>query len=199
MAQINLYYHTELETKVSLLPEQISGEMNDFLLTNLRNQVEGKTSEHGIVLKVNNLVSYDYGIISKSNFMATTLYNVKYKCLLCSPTKNLEFACVLDNVVKGILVGRNGPVTVAIQFSNIDSQKFKIDGDNIVDASTNKIIKKGDHLKVSVINVKINLRDTNITTICKLLNVASDKDVKKYKEEQILVAGGSEDQPTEFI
>ena len=199
MAQINLYYHTELETKVPLLPEQINGDMNDTLLTNLKNQIEGKTSEHGIVLKVNNLVSYDYGLISKSNFMATTLYNVKYKCLLCSPTKNLEFTCVLDNIVKGILVGRNGPVTVAIQFSNIDSQKFKIDGDNIIDSQTNKSIKKGDHLKVSVINVKINLKETNITTICKLLSIASEKDIKKYKEDEALILGGSDNKQIEFI
>lgn len=199
MAQINLYYHTELEDKVSLLPEQINGDMNDSLLSNLRNNIEGKTSEHGIVIKVNNLVSYDYGIIVKSNFMATTVYNVKYKCLLCSPTKNLEFTCVLDNIVKGILVGRNGPVIVAIQFNNIDMQKFKIDGENIVDTHSNKNIKKGDHLKVSVINVKINLKETNMTVICKLLNVASEKDIKKYKEEQALAAGREEGKTMEFI
>ena len=114
MAQLNLYYQTQLETSVSLLPEQIDGNIDDHLIKNLKAKVEGKSTENGIEIRVNRLIDYNYGMIDKSNFMGTTVYKVKYECFLCSPIKDLEMICVLDNIVKGFLIGRNGPVIVAI-------------------------------------------------------------------------------------
>jgi DNA-directed RNA polymerase subunit E'/Rpb7 len=193
MAQISLYYHTELDTKVPILSKQINGSLNDHLLNNLKMQVEGKTDDHGLILKVDKIINYDYGYIDGVNFVGNTIYNVKYKCLLCSPTKNIEFTCIIDNIVKGILVGKNGPITVAIQHDHIDAQKFKLVGDNVTEIKTGRVIEKGDYLKVSVIRVKMHTNETNLTVTCKLLGIASDNDVKKYKEEQKIVLDKSED------
>jgi DNA-directed RNA polymerase subunit E'/Rpb7 len=199
MAQLSLYYRTQLETKVSLLPEQINGNMDEHLLENLRSKVEGKTMDNGIVLKVIKLVDYDNGIIDKSSFMATTVYNVKYECFICSPTKNLEIICLLENIVKGYLIARNGPVIAAIQFNNIDSQKFEISGNNILFSKTKQPIQKGDYLKVSIINLNSNYGEKNIVTMCKLLNLASKKEIKEFEDDQLLATNGSIDDDKEFI
>lgn len=199
MAQTNLYYRTQLETKVSLLPEQINGNMDDHILSNLRAKIEGKTLDSGIILKVIRLIDKGEGIIDKSNLMGTTIYLVKYECFICSPTKNLEIICVVENIVKGYLIGKNGPVVVAIQFNNIDTQKFETNGNSIINLKTKAQINKGDHIKVSIINVNNNLGEKSIVTMCKLLGMASKEDVKSFEEDQLLAINGSADDEEEFI
>lgn len=199
MAQISLYYRTQLDTKVSLFPEQINSSMDDHILENLRAKIEGKSIDNGIVLRINQLISYDYGMIDKSNFMGTTVFSVKYECFICSPTKNLEIICVMENNIKGFLIAKNGPVVVAIQFNNIDTQKFEISGNNIIYRKTKKPIEKGAYLKVSIININNNLGETNIVTMCKLINLATSDEIESYEQDQLLVTNGSEDDNKEFI
>jgi DNA-directed RNA polymerase subunit E'/Rpb7 len=199
MSQTNLYYPTQLETKVSLLPEQIDGDMDAHLLENLRSKVEGKCMENGIVLRVNKIIDYDYGMIDKANFMGTTVYNIKYECFICSPTKELEIICVLENIVKGYLIGRNGPIVIAVQFNNIDTRKFKIADNNIYNIKTDTPLKKGDHIRVSIINVNNNLGEKNIITVCKLIGMAGKEDVRKFNDEQALMTDELETDNREFI
>jgi DNA-directed RNA polymerase subunit E'/Rpb7 len=199
MAQITLYFRSQLETKVSLLPEQIDGNMDDHILENLRAKIEGKSIDNGIVLKINQLINYDYGMIDKSNFMGTTVFPVKYECFICSPTKNLEIICVMENNIKGFLIAKNGPVIVAIQFNNIDTQKFEINGNNIIYNKTKKPIEKGAYLKVSIININNNLGEKNIVTMCKLINLASKDEIQSFEQDQLLVTNGREDDDKEFI
>lgn len=199
MAQISLYYRTQLETKVSLFPEQINGNMDDHILENLKAKIEGKSIDNGFVLKINRLISYEYGMIDKANFMGITVFPVNYECFICSPTKDLEIVCVLESIIKGFLFARNGPVIVAIQFNNIDTQKFEISEQNILYTKTKNPIKRGDYLKVSIININNNLGEKEITTICKLLNLANKDEIQSYEKDQLLIVNGSEDDNKEFI
>jgi DNA-directed RNA polymerase subunit E'/Rpb7 len=199
MAQISLYYRTQLETKVSLFPEQIDGNMDNHILENLKAKIEGKSIDNGIVLKINRLISYEYGMIDKANFMGTTVFPIKYDCFICSPTKDLEIVCVLENIVKGFLIGRNGPVIVAIQFNNIDTQRFEINGNNIQYCKTKKPIEKGDYLKVSIISINNNLGEKDIVTMCKLINLANKDEIQSYQQDQLLITDGNENDNKEFI
>ena len=67
MSTFNLYYKTQLTSKVSLLPNQMTANLDDFILENLSTKMLSKTSEHGIVLKINHIIDYGIGIIDKSN------------------------------------------------------------------------------------------------------------------------------------
>ena len=198
MAQLSLYYQTQLETKVSLLAKQVNADMDRHLLDNLREKIEKKVIDNGIVLRINRLIDYDYGVIDKSNFMGTTVYNVKYECFICSPTKNLEIVCIVDNIIRGYLIGRNGPVIVAISTNNIDTQKFSISGDTIMNIKTKNAIQKGDYLKVSIINVNINLGELHIVVLCKLLNMATKDEISNFKADQT-IPDTNENEDREFI
>jgi DNA-directed RNA polymerase subunit E'/Rpb7 len=199
MAQISLYYRTQLEEKVSLLPEQIDGNMDDHILENLKAKIQGKTIDNGIVLKINRLIDYNYGMIDKANFMGTTVFSVKYECFICSPTKDLEIICMLDNIIKGYLIAKNGPVIAVIQFNNIDIQKFEISGSTIISSKTKIPIEKGNYLKVSIISININLGEKTIVTMCKLLSLASKDEIQLYEKDQLLVTDGNSDDNKEFI
>jgi len=199
MAQLNLYYQTQLETKVSLLPEQITGDIDRHILENLKRKVDSKSTDNGIVIRINKLIDYDYGMIDKVHFMGTTSYKVKYECLLCSPVKDLEMICVVENIVKGYLISKNGPVYSAIQFANRDFNVFEISGENIKHIATNKIVKKGDHLKVSIIDIHNDTDEGNIVAICKLLNLATKAEIKKFDEEQAMIEEHDTNETNEFI
>lgn len=199
MAQFSLYYQTQLETKVSLLPEHIDGNIDDHIMDSLRAKIDGKTIENGIVIRIIRLIDYDYGIIGGANFMATTVYNVKYECLLCSPVKDLEIICSVHKIVKGFLICRNGPVVIAINISDIDTHTFNITGDKIKHISTNHIITHSDFLKVSVTSVANNPGDVNIVAMCKLLNIANKNEIKKFHEEEALIKNISEKDAEDFF
>lgn len=101
--------------------------------------------------------------------------------------KNAEIVCVLDNIVKGYLIGKNGPIIAAIQFNNINQQKFELSGDSIIYLQGKRPIQKGDHLKVSIININNNLGERRIMTMCKLLDIADKAAMQQYEDEQRLI------------
>lgn len=201
MAQINLYYRTQLETNVSILPQQIDGNIDDHMLKNLRHKIEGKTNENGFVLKVNRLISYDDGMIDKANSMGTTVFPVTYECFICSPTIGLEIICVIENIITGYLVAKNGPIKCAIGYINIDHKKFEISDKNVVFKKTKEALKKGDYIKVSIINIsfKNHYGKKYMHTVCKLLNLASKTEIQAYDDDQRLVDDNVQVNDDEFI
>lgn len=199
MAQNSLYYRAQFETKVTLLPKQIDGNLSDHILENLRMKVEKKTTEDGIIIRVNNLVNFRDGIIDGTNSSGSTVFTVKYDCFVCSPTRGLEIVCSVENMVKGYIIGKNGPVVVAISFENIDSQYFKTGEDTVTNIKTGEQIKFEDYLKVSIINIQSNLWEKEITMICKLLNFATDAEISAFEMDQKLVTGRDVDEDKQFI
>lgn len=199
MAQNSLYFLTQLEDKVSLLPNQMDSNMDDYLLKNLEAKVKGRVTKDGIVLKISRIINYDYGMILKNNFSGTAVYNVKYECLVCSPTKNLNIVCVIENIVKGYIIGKNGPIVIAVPYNNIDAQKFQLSNGQVIYKSNNQPIEKGNYIKVSVININNNLGEKKIMTIAKLLDLATDNDIKMYEDDQAVALNNELDDRQEFI
>lgn len=195
MAQISLYYRTQLETFVSISPDQINADINDNILNNLRTDVEGKSNENGIVLKINKLISYDQGKIDRVNLTGAVIYFVKYECFVCSPTKNLEFVCELENIVKGYILGKNGPLVVIIQLNHVDTQRFELINHEVhyIKKSKNTESKVkldiGDFLKVSIINVVNNLGENKMFAMCKLINMAKPDEIEDFKRDKALIIG----------
>lgn len=204
MAQLNLYYPTQLETSVSLLPEQLDGNIDKHILTNLKAKSEGKSTENGIEIRINKIIEYKHGMIDKANLMGTTVYKVKYECFLCSPVKDMEIICSIQNIVRGFLICKNGPVTIAIEtnYNGIDTQNFDIKNDEVYykKGKESKLLEKDDIVKTVVINVKSNLNDKTIVAICKLIDMADKNAVKKYHNDQkMIINGKSDEEDDEFI
>lgn len=199
MAQSGLYYHTQLNSKVSIAPNELDADLDDHILKNLRSKVENKCNEHGIIIRVTRVLSYEYGMIDKTNFTGATTYRVNYECLICSPRKDVEIIGIVDNIIEGYLVARNGPVVIVVSVNNVESQKFQIKDNLLIYNKTKKPVEKGDHIKVSVINTSNNLGEKRTTTICKLLDIASKDDTKNFEDEQNLINGDDAAENEEFI
>lgn len=199
MALINLYLNTQLDEKVVLSPNQLNNNLNENIFNNLKKKVEGKTGEHGIIVKVNKLINYDYGMIEKANFSGSVIYKVNYDCLLCSPIKNLEIICQINNFVKGLIVTSNGPIIAVVQTNNINSQIFSVNNNDFIITKSNIPLKKKDFIKISIISYKVNLGEPNITCLGKLLDIASSNEIKIYNDQQALINDRTADQIEEFI
>ena len=202
MSQLELYYRTQLRDKVTLLPEQCDANIDDHLLVNLKQKVEGKVGDNGMVLYITRIINYDNGIIDGINLMSSTVYDIYYECFFCSPTEGMELICVIDKFVKGLLVVRNGPIRAGIEIgpSKIDTQKFEINNGKIYYKKNNTMIDKGNYIKVEIINRKLNSRETYITAVCKLLDVASKNEIQLYEQDQKMILGiDSNDDEYEMI
>jgi DNA-directed RNA polymerase subunit E'/Rpb7 len=208
MAQAKLCYYTELTAKVSLLPYQLDGRLDEHLLHNTKNKLEDKTIDSGLVIRVNRILDYNYGLIDKTNFMGTTTMVVKCQALICSPQRDQEIICQIVNVaIKGYILVRNGSLLVAIRYTQMDAKKFDYDDtDRSIkilykkNGSDSQIELKNDmHVKVSLLNIKKNLNASTITADGKLLDVATDAEIKSYDEERAMIMGLDSQEELEFI
>jgi DNA-directed RNA polymerase subunit E'/Rpb7 len=208
MAQAKLCFYTELTVKVSMLPYQLDSKFDQHLLHNTKNKLEGKTIDSGLVIRVNNILNYNNGIIDKTNFMGTTTMTVECQALICSPQKDQEIVCQIVNVtIKGYLLVKNGSLLVAIRYAQMDAKKFDYDDTG----KTVKILYKKNekaslielkndmHVKVSLLNIKKNLNARTITADGKLLDIATDSEIKTYEEERAMIMGLDTQEALEFV
>jgi DNA-directed RNA polymerase subunit E'/Rpb7 len=189
MAQYNLYNEVQLESKISLQPKQLTAKLDTHIINNLKEKVEKKVGEHGIVVKVKNVVNYDYGLVSPSDFTGSVIYNVKYNCLLCSVSKGMEIIAQIVNIGKGLYIASNGPLIGVIYSYEINTDRFREENAKIFDKETGQELQKETYVKMFIITYKSHLGETQILAICRLLDIASKKEIKIYQKEQKLATG----------
>jgi DNA-directed RNA polymerase subunit E'/Rpb7 len=188
-----LYSRMPLDATISLLPHQLTSDMDNHLLNNLRKKHEKKAVSEGIVIRIDRLLSYDYAIVDKTNFMGTSTFNIKYEAIVCAPMTGMDIISRVENIVMGFIMGRNGKIITAIQVSNVDTQLFSVDNYKVIYKSTNKEIEVGDYIKLTIINININPGESFITTICKLNNMATPKEIELYNIDQNIAVNKPED------
>jgi len=185
MSQKALYYKTQFETKISLLPDQIDDQIDEHILNNLKRKIDGKAVDNGIVIRILRLLAYDYGIIDKASSNGTTIYRVKYECLFCSPTKDTELVGRVENIVKGYAACRNGPIVAVLELTkNNESAVFKVTDNEIKHIASGKVVQKGDYLRLSVMSSADNVENMQIAVMCKLVNMATKTEIAKFIEDE---------------
>jgi DNA-directed RNA polymerase subunit E'/Rpb7 len=199
MAQQSLYYLTQLQTRVVLLPNQLNANWKDNLLMNLRNEVEKKIVDNGVVIKINKIISHNHGIIDRSGFSGSAIYTVDYSCHICSPADGMELVCILTNSdVDGYLICSNGPLVIMISVNMVESEDFQRKGKYIV-TKDGQDLTLGQHLKVSIISYKMAKGQSHMTAYCKLISLPTSEEIAIYEKDQILVTGGTIDDAIEYI
>lgn len=197
--QQSLYYLTQLKTRVVLLPNQLNASLKTSLLENLRNEVERKTVDNGVVMKINRVISHDHGIVDRSGFSGSVIYNVEYSCHLCSPAENMELVCVLTNSdVEGYLICSNGPLIVMVSIDMVDSDDFRRKGKYITTRDGQELTL-GQHLKVSIISYKMAKGQTTMNAYCKLISLPTAEEIAIYEKDKVLATGASVDDDSEYI
>lgn len=173
-----------LERNVGLLPSQRKGEpIMDGLLQNLQKTVLHLTSDVGMVMEIIRILSYGRGMITDTNFSAVAVFPVVYEAIVCSPNKDMEVVCRVDNMVTGTLLVTNGRLKVSVYTSEIDPNIFSYEDGALVHLSSKAQIKIGDLMVVTLTQVTKSQNMPDISASGILTGVASEADKQLYYNE----------------
>lgn len=195
MSQTMLYYRAHIATDVLLYPDQLDGDVQTYLLENLRETIEGTVIDKGYIVKVNSILWRGVGKIDMSNFNTNVIVPVKYDCYLCAPREDMEIIMQVSNVsIKRLIIATNGPVEAAIQSRNVNPAKFSVRNNVVIRNSDEKAIDVGDYIKVIVDNPSYIKGFKNIITTAKLVDLASAEEIANFNKESKLVFGDDDDE-----
>ena len=182
MKPISPYKNVEQYTQILLEPYQMNTDFKTYLKSNLKKKVEKKCNKNGYVDEIYKILSYGDGIMKPENLSGNALYKIKYHCRLCLPIDNSIIISQVKVINQDLIITINGPIMNFIPRDNIDTTIWDILENFKHKHKENEKLKIGDYVLVQILNKRINNHDTQIKTICKLLDFADENQVKNYFE-----------------
>lgn len=166
----DLYVKTTLDYTTSLEPRYINKNIDNVLVNQIKNEVEGKCIKEGYV-KLNSvkIVSRSLGEVLLSHFNGNVIYHVKYSAEICNP---LEGAIIKARVINknkmGILA--NGDIDDSESLKILLAKQHHMENENFDNKNIN------DSVLVKILGKRFEYGQNYITIIGVLLE---DSDVKE--------------------
>ena len=151
-----------------------------MLKFNLKKKVEKQCNKNGYVDEVYKILEYSDGLIVPENLSANALYNITYQCKICLPIENSIIISQVKVVNPELVVTINGPIMTFIPKENIDTNYWNVLENFTYNLNHNIKLKVGDYVLVQITNKRINTGDTQIKTIGKLLDIATEDHIKEF-------------------
>jgi DNA-directed RNA polymerase subunit E'/Rpb7 len=177
---INPYKNVVQYTKVSLEPHQMNSDISIHLKANLKKKVEKKCNKNGFVDQVYKILTYGDGIMKPENLSGNVLYDIKYHCKLCLPIENSIIISQVKIINPDLVITINGPILNFIPREHIDTSIWNVFENFKHNNIKNTNLKIKDYVLVQILTKRINSGDSQIKTICKLLDFASEDHIKEY-------------------
>merc|ERR1711918_38766 len=96
----NIYYERSLQTTISINFNQLTRNLDDFILDKLKFLYEDKCSKDGFIKKDSiELVKRTNGYISQYYDLSNIQFNVIFKCLICNPVPNLIITTKIIEII----------------------------------------------------------------------------------------------------
>lgn len=201
MKPVSPYKNVDQYTRIMLEPYQINSDIRNQLKINLKKKIEKKCNKNGFVDEVYKIVSFGDGIMQPENLSGNVLYNIHYQCRLCLPIENSIIIAQIKVINIELVVAVNGPIFTFIPRDNIDTNIWDILDNFKHKKKTNTRLNVGDFILVQIVNKRINSGDTQIKTIGRLLDLATDTQVNDFYEsnKEILDVNTNEPDQSNFI
>ena len=202
MKPISPYKNIAQYTRIMLEPYQINSDISNQLKINLKKKVEKKCNKNGFVDEVYKILYYGDGVMHPENLSGNVLYNIKYHCRLCLPIENSIIIGQVKVINIELVVVINGPILTFIPRDNIDPKYWDVSNNFKNKKKENTKLNIGDYVLVQIINKRINSGDNQIKTMGKLLDFATDEQIKDYFEtskEEITSVDTNEEDQSNFI
>ena len=167
----SLYFTNRCSIRVSLMAREINNSITETLKKKIKAMVEGKCIREGYVKPGSvEIVKKSMGSMMMNHFNGDILYNVEYNCDICDPKEGMIINCDVENINKmGIVAyGGDGALNVLI------AKQHHLEDENF------NSIKENDNIYISVIGVRKEYGDKQISIIGKLVY-----DIVKPKSEKI--------------
>ena len=179
-----IFVPTEGQISTVILPHEISNNINDILLSKIKNEIEGKCCNIGYIQKNSlKIIQKSLGSHLTSHFNGTIMYLVKYIANICNPVEGMKIKCKIININKmGILAhgGDDSPSPLNILLARQH---------HVEDEYFNKL-QINDEIYISVLGKRFEYGDNQISIIGKLIDnpdlySGMEIDLDSEKEEEI--------------
>lgn len=180
----NPYIDTELETVVTLYPDQMNNSVYINLKKNLTDKLLNKCyKNYGYITDIYKIVSYKNGKITTDNLFGSALFDVTFTCRICRVVEGTTIVCKIDRINPIMFTAVNGPITTIVKMSRTNNELFFIDTNNNLrfrGKEGSVVVRSDDIVKIDTLTVDFNHGDTEINTIGFLNSMATDEEKKQF-------------------
>lgn len=182
----NIYYRSLLNDKIKIEPKYLSKEFRQYVLSRLKDMLEGKCSKHGYI-KTNSIELYKVapGSIEMVGLNGNINYEVHFYAEVCNP--------LIGNVVRATVTNMN-KFGILAEVGNILEIIIPKNSVNIVHDMDPESIVIGHQVIVEVVAKKYELNDTRISIVGRL--VSGDMPKKQRAQN---VDGTGEEEAEEYV
>lgn len=186
------YFNTSLEMDIDIQPRYINKQIEKNKKIVLESKILNKCFEdYGYVCKIYGITKSQGGKIHLENGTCPAIYRVSFNCKICRPYIGEDIIMEIDKINMAAISLINGPIKCFIfeDDDKINNDNFAIN--NVITArivkKTMKPLVKGDHVKIKVIDYRINKDD--ILIIGMMNDIASPEEIresnnmKEYEEQ----------------
>lgn len=181
---VSPYKNITQYTKVQIKPHMMNSDIKNNMKLVLRKKVEKICNKQGFIDEVFKIESYIEEDIAPENLSGSVNYNIAYHCRICIPIENTQIIAQVKAINQELVLASNGPIMIFIPKDNIDSKVWDAT-ENFLHLKTRTKLKDNNYIKVEIINKRINQGDFQIKAIAKLIDFATEKEVKDFYNSNI--------------
>ena len=151
-----MFWDIELEHDVRIHPTQLSNDIKNTVIKELRQSVEGKiTEESGLILKVQDeLIEIKDGFVSQRTGYG--VFTVRYKAIVFNPRPGRIIHAIIKTVNSQGITATAGPLDIFISADNLPDG-YQPDHDYNTyknEKYPNQVFQNGVKIRVRLLNVK---------------------------------------------
>jgi DNA-directed RNA polymerase subunit E'/Rpb7 len=181
MALQQIFFDLTLHDIIIAEPWQLNNELYLHLKQNLRNKIEKKCIDAGYICRISDIIDYKDGYLIPEDFSGNVFFKIKYNAKVCNVVPKIQMICKIEQMVKGIIVAKNGPVLILIKYIDINPNLFKINSNGNIEYGKNKKVLSQDmYLKITVKSKKMYNGEAQIGVIGYIDDIATDELVNQY-------------------
>ena len=176
---VSPYKNITQYTKIQIKPHMMNSDIKNNMKLVLRKKIEKICNKQGFIDEVFKIESYIEEDISPENLSGSVNYNIAYHCRICIPIENTLIIAQVKAINQELVLASNGPIMIFIPKDNIDSKVWDV-ADNFLHIKSKTNLKDNNYIKVQILNKRINHGDFQIKAIAKLIDFATEKEVKDF-------------------
>jgi DNA-directed RNA polymerase subunit E'/Rpb7 len=179
MKIISPYRNIKQNTSISVEPYHMNSDIKTNMKNILKKKVEKKCNKNGYIDEVYRILEFSDGVMPPENLNSCAIYNLVYHCRICIPIENTIIVGMVKIVNMELVIIMNGPIIIFIPKENIDNSIWdSVDGYSHKTKKTKLLVN--NYVKVQIIDKRINMNDSQIKSMGKLLDFATPDEVEKY-------------------
>lgn len=150
----NIYYERTIQKTISVNFNELTSDLDNFILQKLKFSYENKCIEDGFIKKDSiELIKRTNGYISQYYDLSNIEFNIIFKCQLCNPAPNLVIKCKIVEIIKPGIIAESFPLSIIVPIQLHNNKKlFNSFG-------------IGDDISVKILNCKFKKNEKEIQAV----------------------------------